>query len=265
MEDFSKYNGEGTLLRKMQLRLLDIVVEIDKICRRYNIRYWIDFGSLLGAVRHQGFIPWDDDLDISMPADDYEKFKEIAPKELPENLFLQTSESDPDFLMPILKVRDKNSMFITRHEDFTKDYNKGLYIDIFIVTDYPDINPKVRKFILKWISKVNWFMGVKHNITLKNHLATIFFPVIKGLCLLTWKVLCLKPKTKLGYDVSRYCPYGCVYSKEWVYPLSEVTFENHKFLAPRQPDKYLEAIYPNFMQIPPEEKRVTHIIHVEMH
>ena len=248
----------------MQLRLLDIMVEIDKVCRRNNINYWIDFGSLLGAVRHQGFIPWDDDLDIAMSKEDFERFKRIAPKELPCNLFLQTPESDPSFLMPMLKVRDKNSMFITRHEDFTKNYNKGLYIDIFVVTGYPKVRKKTRKLLLGWISKVNWFMGTKHNVTLKNHLAAISFPVIKVLCLAAWKLLCLKPKTMLGYDISHYCPYSCAYEKDWVFPLSEVTFEGHTFMAPHNPDAYLGSIYSDYMRIPPEEKRVTHIIHVEM-
>ena len=265
MEDFSKYNGEGSSLRQMQLRLLDILVEIDKVCRKHDIKYWIDFGSLLGAVRHGGFIPWDDDLDIAMPKEDFERFKKIAPKELPDNLFLQTPETDPSFLMPILKVRDKNSLFITKHEDFTKEYNKGLYIDIFIVTEYPQVSIKTRKFLLGWISKVNWFMGIKHNVTLKNHLAAITFPIIKYSCLFVWKLLCLKPKKQIGYDVKRYCPYCCSYPEEWIYPLSEVSFEKHSFFAPHQPEQYLNSIYPNFMQLPPEEKRVTHIIHVEMH
>ena len=82
MEDYSKYNGDGTTLRKMQLRILDILVEIDRICRKHDIKYWIDFGSLLGAVRHGGFIPWDDDIDVAMPSEDYQRFLEIAPKEL---------------------------------------------------------------------------------------------------------------------------------------------------------------------------------------
>ena len=89
MEDFSCYNGEGTELRKMQIRILEIMVEIDKLCRKHDIKYWLDGGTLLGAVRHGGFIPWDDDLDICMMQEDYEKFIEIAPKELPEHLLLQ--------------------------------------------------------------------------------------------------------------------------------------------------------------------------------
>ena len=79
-EDFSIYNGEGTLLRQAQLRMLNILLEVDKICRKNNLSYWIDYGTLLGAVRHKGYIPWDDDIDISMPSDDYKKFTEIAIK-----------------------------------------------------------------------------------------------------------------------------------------------------------------------------------------
>ena len=264
MEDFSKYNGNGTTLRKMQLRLLDILVEVDKVCRRHDIKYWLDFGSLLGAARHQGFIPWDDDLDIAMLKEDFERFCAIAPKELPDNLFLQTPESDPSYIVPILKVRDNNSLFITQYDDFTKDYNKGLYIDIFIVTDYPKVSKRTRKFLLGWISKVHWFWGTRQNITLKNHLATIFFPIVKALCVVLWKLLCLKPKTHIGYDIKRYCPYSCSYPKEGIYPLKEICFEQHSFLAPHSLDQYLNSIYPNYMQIPPEEKRVTHIIHVDI-
>ena len=121
MEDFSQYNPEGSTLRKMQLRILDILVEIDKVCRKHGIGYWIDFGTLLGAVRHGGFIPWDDDLDIAMTSEDFQKFLEIAPKELPPTLFLQTKSTDPSYNMPVNKVRDKESFFITQHDDFTKN------------------------------------------------------------------------------------------------------------------------------------------------
>ena len=89
MDDFSKFNGEGTVLRKAQMREVAILQEVDKICRKHDIKYWIDFGTLLGAVRHGGFIPWDDDLDISMLSSDYQKFMEVAPQELPDWLFLQ--------------------------------------------------------------------------------------------------------------------------------------------------------------------------------
>ena len=83
-EEFSKYNGEGTPLRMAQLRMLAILVEVDKICRKHNITYWLDYGTLLGAVRHKGFIPWDDDVDICVMRKDYDKLRKYLQQELPE-------------------------------------------------------------------------------------------------------------------------------------------------------------------------------------
>ena len=79
-------------LRKAQLIMLDMLVEFDAICKKHNLKYWLDSGTLLGAVRHQGFIPWDDDIDLSMPVEDYNRFKEIATSELSEDIFFQTKE-----------------------------------------------------------------------------------------------------------------------------------------------------------------------------
>ena len=91
-----------TQLRRAQLKQLSILEEIDRICRKHSIRYWLDGGSLLGAVRHGGFIPWDDDIDIAMPLEDMQRFVEIAPKELREGLRLQTPETE-DTREPIVK------------------------------------------------------------------------------------------------------------------------------------------------------------------
>lgn len=264
MEDFSQYNGEGTLLRKTQLRLLDILVEIDKICRKHNIQYWIDFGTLLGAVRHGGFIPWDDDLDIAMTSEDFQKFSEIAPKELPSSLFLQTKSTDPSYNMLVKKVRDKNSFFITQHEDFTKDYKKGLYVDIFEVKPYPNAPKQLQKTIMHWYKKIYFFYSVKQDVNLKNHLATLTLPIIKLGLDIAWGLLCLLPKNKLGYD-KHFNPYGNSYSKDMVFPLKDITFEGKTFFGPTNPILYLTSIYGDYMQIPPKEKRVTHIIYVDIH
>ncbi|MBQ9471461.1 MAG: LicD family protein [Bacteroidales bacterium] len=264
MDDFSHINGEGTLLRKVQLRLLDILIEIDRICRKHNIQYWIDFGTLLGAVRHGGFIPWDDDIDISMPSEDYHRFLEIAPKELPDNLFLQTKETDPSYRLLIDKVRDKNSLYITKHEDFTKDYNKGLYIDIFEAKPYPNANPKLQKFIMHWYQKTRHFFSVKQSVTLKNHLATIIFPIIKLNLDVVWGLINLGKKTNIGY-AKQFNVYGNSYPHDIVFPLKDITFEGKTFLSPSNPDKYLSSIYGNYMKLPKKEQQHTHIIYVDLY
>lgn len=103
-------------LRTCQLKQLGILEEIDRICRKHNISYWLDGGSLLGAVRHGGFIPWDDDIDIAMPQDDARRFAEVAPKELPSTLRLQTPDTE-NTREPIMKVRDLNSFYVEGNED----------------------------------------------------------------------------------------------------------------------------------------------------
>ena len=263
MEDFSQYNPEGSTLMKMQLRILDIMVEIDRICRKHDIGYWIDFGTLLGAVRHGGFIPWDDDLDIAMTSDDFRRFMEIAPTELPSTLFLQTRSTDPSYNMLVSKVRDRNSFFITQHEDFTKDYQKGLYVDIFEVKSYPNAPKKLQKSILRWYKKIYFFYSVKQDVNVKNHLAALVFPIIKLSLDLLWGLLNLLPKSKLGYE-KHFSPYGNSYTKDMVFPLKDIEFEGKTFLGPSDPDRYLTSIYKDYMTIPPKEKRITHIIHVEM-
>jgi len=263
MEDFSCYNGEGTELRRMQLRILEIMVEIDKLCRKHDIKYWLDGGTLLGAVRHGGFIPWDDDLDICMMQEDYLKFIEIAPKELPEHLLLQLPELDPSYKVEICKVRDKNSFFVTQHEDFTKGYAKGLYVDIFNVMPYPKVSREVLKPLMKWMGKTHFFFKVKQDVTLKNFVATITFPILNVCLQAIWAVLCLKPKIKLGKN-KFYNTYGTYYEPDDIFPITDIEFEGKKLMGPKNPDGVLSAIFGNYMQIPPKEKRITHIIHVEM-
>lgn len=261
MEDFSQYNGEGTTLRKVQLRLVEMLVEIDKICRKHDILYWIDFGTLLGAVRHQGFIPWDDDLDITFTTEDLHRFMEIAPKELPDWLFLQTKTTDPSFGRILNKVRDNKSLYITPNEDFTKKYNKGIFIDLFEIQPYPNVNAKLQKIIMRWYIKVSGFFIIKQKVTLKNHLATLSFPLIKLFLNVIWYLFNIGKKNKLGYE-KHFNVYGNSYTKEMIFPLKDLSFEGHTFLAPANPDQYLTSIYGDYMKIPSKEKRRTHSINV---
>ena len=99
-------------LRACQLKQLSILEEIDRICQKHQIGYWLDGGTLLGAVRHGGFIPWDDDIDIAMRQADLDRFIAIAPSELREGLFLQTPQNEPQSKEPIVKVRDLNSFYV---------------------------------------------------------------------------------------------------------------------------------------------------------
>ena len=128
-----EYNSRN--LRACQLKQLAILEVVDKICRRNFISYWLDGGTLLGAVRHGGFIPWDDDIDIAMRSEDLRRFAEVAAAELPDGLFLQTRQTDPEVEEPIVKVRDLNSFYVEAGDNFAAAYQKGLYVDIFPFVD----------------------------------------------------------------------------------------------------------------------------------
>lgn len=262
-EDLSKYNEEGSVLRNAQLKMLDILTDVDRICRKYDISYWIDYGTLLGAVRHKGFIPWDDDLDITMMTEDMKRFISIAPSELADTLFLQTRKTDPSYKLPLCKIRDKKSLFISQHDDFTSDYNKGIYIDIFEAEDYPHINSSVLKFIMKWEKKTSFFFTIKHYATAKNVVAALSFPVIHALFLLLWKIMSLKPKKDVSY-IPELNYYGVSFKRDTVFPLSEIVFEGKSFKAPHDADAYLRTIYHDYTKLPPAEKRIDHSKYIFM-
>ena len=127
-------------LREAQILMKTILRDIDKICRENNISYWIESGTMLGAKRHNGFIPWDDDIDIGMMRKDYERFLELAPSHLPDDLFLQNAQLDSGVENSWSKVRHKYSKLI---EEYNAEYHEGLFVDIFPYdTQFKKLNKK---------------------------------------------------------------------------------------------------------------------------
>ena len=124
-------------LRKVQLLELEIAKELKRICEKNNIKFFFLWGSLLGAVRHQGFIPWDDDMDFGMLREDYEKLIEACKTDLDERFFLQTWDTDSNYPFSYAKLRLKGTHFI---EQFAGNsmLNDGIFIDIFPLDNAPD-------------------------------------------------------------------------------------------------------------------------------
>ena len=118
--------------------LLDMLEAVTRICDRHGITYYLDGGSLLGAVRHHGIIPWDDDIDINVFRKDYEKLQEILPKELPAYYFMQTSGTDPQYTITHMKIRDsRTSAIALYHVAERRTYNMGLFLDVFPIDGMP--------------------------------------------------------------------------------------------------------------------------------
>ena len=110
---------------------LDLLIKLDEVCKRENIKYYIDAGTLLGAVRHKGFIPWDDDIDVMMFREDYEKFLNLPEDAFPEPYFVHSPHTDSNYLRPHIQLRNSKTTAIVKNEGVSKLKNQGIFLDIF--------------------------------------------------------------------------------------------------------------------------------------
>ena len=256
-----EYNSRN--LRACQLKQLAILEVVDKICRRNFISYWLDGGTLLGAVRHGGFIPWDDDIDIAMRSEDLRRFAEVAAAELPDGLFLQTRQTDPEVEEPIVKVRDLNSFYVEAGDNFAAAYQKGLYVDIFPFVDYPTVSPRFVKTVAKGISKSYSILHGAHHYSLRAAAELLWFGGKHAAFSALWAAAtALKPAGTYIGNVPENNGYGIMHRKDSVFPLTEVEFEGKRFLGPANPDAYLRDLYGDYMKVPPPEKRKFHSVFI---
>jgi len=290
-EDFSKLfpdsrleNINETTLRQAQLIILRTLRIVDYVCRQNGIKYWLDGGTLLGAVRHKGFIPWDDDVDIGMTREDYDKFVSIAVEELPEDLFVQNLNTTEYTLNPWTQIKDRKSYMKIGHG---AKYHQGLYMDIFPCDTYSEnafkriFVEKIYKLLYIKVQAVNaplkkpYFQGanIMKNI-MKVLLKTIFFifaifdyKFINKLSLKNRKkrINSMKenPKTNYGYGTD-VLNWDYIYKAEDIFPLQTIKFEGFEFYAPNNYNAYLSNLYGStYMQLPPENKRAYHNIEMK--
>ena len=134
--------------KKIWMIELDLLFEIIRICEKYNINYYLAGGCILGAVRHKGFIPWDDDIDVSMFREDYEKFCKVCPSEIQDPYFLRSTETENNCWLSAAKLCNSNTTGIRKRDIGKSGINKGIFVDI-IPMDYVDNNPIIRKIIFR--------------------------------------------------------------------------------------------------------------------
>lgn len=253
-----KYNPESSDLRRMQMRMVDMLKEVDRICQKYDIPYWLSGGTLLGSIRHGGFIPWDDDLDIELMENDFQRFVEVAPLELPSNLTVQNHATDKGYYFTYAKVRDLQSFLV---EDGTSDRNfkyRGVYIDIFPMAN-------TSPFLLKFSEYWHWYSVLKlsflgtSNIILRK-ICHFMYCLSSKIYLLFRYIDRRKKNQNINYS------YGCQFTLNCpptvIFPLTKIEFENHLFSAPNNPDLYLKKIYGNYWKLPDERDRKTHTSYV---
>lgn len=262
-------------LRAVHQANLKILKEIDRICRKYDIKYALDAGSLIGAVRHQGFIPWDDDADVAFTRDNYEKFARVAKKELPAGMkllkpcHLRGGEAFYDFTPRILYMNSR-----TNEDSPEMEYYEGrlnhLWVDLFILDELPEC--RVKAAVVKGLHTLIYGLAMGHRYQLDysrygaagGMAVRILAAMGKRIPMKTIRrmqyALAVKynrGKSRLFY-YSNYQPdflYVTV-EREWIQDTVDLPFEDTVLMAPRGWHHVLTEVYGDYMELPPEHKRV---------
>ena len=240
----AQFNPDGSLLREGQLRMLEILKCVDKICRKNNISYWLSSGTLLGAVRHGGFIPWDDDLDIEMLREDYMKLLPILRKELPSNYILQDAETEDFYPHLFVKVRDKKSK-LKEESQYSFKY-QGVFIDIFSLE---------KSFSVLYLLASKLYNNLCYRFSHKKHFFKFNLFILKRFIYPIFRLI-----SKLNHTTTLRHTYGMNYiktrKKDEIFPLIEIPFEDSVFYAPHNYKAYLSRIFGDYMKIP--DNKISH-------
>lgn len=267
MDNFDNY--QKLSLRESQLLQLDVMKMIHEVCVKENITYYLIAGCLLGAVRHGGFIPWDDDIDIGMPREDYEKFKSLFPKLIDrDKYFLQCSDTDQDFAPAIMRLCIRDTFMDVKSERHLKNC-KNSYIDIFPLDNVPNEVHK-RTEQEKRITFVKRLIDLKlYHIYDNNSKFSIYVKKIVSFIMKIIPLSYLQKKLEQIMRLYQYekCDNYCSMASKYSYKRQTIStkiygkptlikFEDVELYGPEKPIEYLSHLYgKNFMELPPVEKR----------
>lgn len=246
--------------RQCQLVQLRLLKAFDAICRAHNLKYFLDFGTLLGAKRHGCAIPWDDDADVSMPIDDYKQFLKIAQRELPEDILLQSPTSNGGAVLPLIsRLRDTRSFFM---DDMTcAGIPSGIFLDIYPLRPDPKHFFALHKRLLKWVA-IAWPTYIWHKKQLSSSTDRFLYHWIM---IFAWhttiKLLFAFDATLSIFGTEGYShpstasnkPYNL--SDQSLFPLGKIMYEGHEFLAPHDAEGVLTKYFGNWHELPPIDRR----------
>ena len=271
-----------SVLRDYQLKALDMLDCFVRLCEENHLTYYISGGTFLGAVRHGGFIPWDDDVDVAMPRKDYTEFLRIAESQLPERYSINHFSKKSDSIYYVPKIEDNQFRFVSTVARNTKTVN--LWMDVFPLDGLPQ-NAFVRKIhclhllVLRGLYKLSLFDDLvdyrnKNRPWYENAIiwTAIYIPA--------WRIISpQKVMRRLDGVLSKYDYYESVdimnfmgsykfrsiMNREKIYAEgADYSFEGRMFRAPKQYDAYLKQIYGNYNELPPESKRNWHHTEIEV-
>ena len=249
-----------TSRKKLWAVLLDLLIEFDRVCKKHNLRYFLCVGTLLGAIRHKGFIPWDDDIDVSMPRDDYEKLLKLS-DEFKEPYFLQTPYTDKNSFYSFAKLRNSNTTQASRHFIF-QDINLGVLIDIFPYDKW-DKDDRASYEAIRYLATENSTYMRLSNPLLddagKRRVSTwagidpmIVYDSIQ-------KIAQRYNNIETDYQIMAVAPiYDFSRTISLIEDVSDVIpwqFEGFEFPIPVGYDRILKTYYGNYWEFPPVEQR----------
>lgn len=245
-------------VKQTELSILDY---IDSVCKQHNITYYLAYGTLLGAIRHKGFIPWDDDIDIYMPRKEYDKFIKLQADNKESQYSVLSMYNDSEYFYEFAKVVDSRTCLVTKN--IKANQHEGVWVDIFPLDDAP-----------KYLRMTKWFLNclvacrilsVNLNFPSPKH-PRILYP-LWAVSKLIGPRFFLKISDRIARSgkSNEYVGYMCsmgvskyYFKKQWCEETIIVDFEGKQYPAFKQYDEYLKYQYGNYMQLPPENKRVSH-------
>lgn len=247
-------------LRELQLVELEILDEFDRICKENNLTYFLSSGTLLGAVRHKGFIPWDDDIDVCMPIKDYRRLCRIAPAALKKDYFFQNYQTDQCY-WAFAKVRKNNTTCIESGWE-NKKIHQGVWIDVFPLIAVPEnerkvkeiksVQDKMRKILKMKFDSINGKkLGGKRSV-IKYIPISLLRRIVSVVNLIIYKPHTKSKKCDWIWGEGNISPK---FPSELFVGCADIEFEKKMYPAQKRWDEYLSLEYGDYMTPPPPEKR----------
>ncbi len=267
-------------IAKVQAVLLEMMNDFDSLCRKHGLTYFLVGGTALGAVRHKGFIPWDEDVDLAMPRKDYDRLTTLVLAEYSEKYWVQDIKTNERYDLPFLKIRKKGTRFV---EVFEPDpAHAGIFMDVYPLENIPDfalwrwlhgvlsmglafccscvrMNQKKERYFTYYddpkmhkIVKIKSFIG-----------GLLGFLSLRRWCLLTDKVTscCKKENTKyVSFPSGRKHYFGEMCQRSSILPVRESDFAGRRFFLPAKPEEHLTVLYGDYQKIPLANEREQHTV-----
>lgn len=246
-----RYNPEGSALRRNQLELLELLDEVARICKENNIQWWLSSGTLLGAARHEGFIPWDDDIDIVMLRKDFRRFDRLMRKAELGDYVYHSMSTDIEYVYLFSKFRRKDGEVDEGHRRSRYYKHKGQFIDIFAIERTSYFAARASSIIYNNLQHLTSYI---RQAWLRRPLIFIINLLCLGIIVPILRLVGLiNPRKEYHYVLGSGWGRHRFYAR-YTFPLGSAKFEGREYPAPKDTDAYLRQVYGDWRKLPTDEQ-----------